>query len=133
MARLVFVPQLCVSQPHEVLITHFHEDSGRTGIINTHAHSKGILISSQNLSLLTYEGRLVFLTGCFIGGVVRLITFNAELLLMRHRPRNKMSAICFHGVAAAQTGAPQKSSLLPVCLLPPTHPTPPLPSHRPDL
>lgn len=95
MARLVFVPQPCASQTHEVLITHFHEDSGRAGIINTHAQSKGILISSRNLSLLTYEGRLVCLTGCFIGGVVGLITFSVELLLMSHHPRNKISAICF--------------------------------------
>lgn len=95
MARLVFVLQLCISLPHEVLITHFHEDSGRTRIINTHAHSKGILINSRNLSLLSYEGRLVCLTGCFIGGVVRLITFGAELLLMSHQPRNKTSVICF--------------------------------------
>lgn len=95
MARLVFVPQLCISRPHEVLITHFHEESDRTGIINTHALSKGILISSRNLSELTYEGGLVCLTGCFIGGVVRLITFNAEILLMSHQPRNKTSAICF--------------------------------------
>lgn len=117
MARLVFVPQLCISQPHEVLITHFHEDSGRTRIINTHANSKGILISSRNLSLLTYEGRLVCLTGCFIGGVARLITFSGELFLMSHQPRNKNFYHLLHGLVATQTERKRKHSLPPVCLL----------------